>query len=107
MRERLATTLPALAAGRLARAETCLYTMTPDEHFLLDRHPAHPNVTLAAGFSGHGFKFANLIGEILADLSLSGGTAQPIDLFALARFNQTSVSDLNRSSERRDPVISA
>lgn len=86
MRDRLRSTLPALATGRLAHAETCLYTMTPDEHFLIDRHPTYPSVTLAAGFSGHGFKFANLIGEILADLSLTGRTPHSIDLFALARF---------------------
>jgi sarcosine oxidase len=85
MRERLRTTLPALAEGRLLEATTCLYTMTPDEHFVLDHHPEHANVTLAAGFSGHGFKFATVMGEILADLALTGATRWDIGLFSLAR----------------------
>ena len=63
-----------------------MYTNTPDEHFIIDRHPAHRNVVLACGFSGHGFKFCSVVGEILADLALVGETAQPIDLFALRRF---------------------
>lgn len=63
----------------------CMYTMTPDEHFLLDRHPHHENVVFAAGFSGHGFKFAPVIGEILADLSEHGQT--PFDIgFLRLRF---------------------
>jgi glycine/D-amino acid oxidase-like deaminating enzyme len=47
--------------SRVQRAVTCLYTMTPDEHFIIDRHPSIENVWLAAGFSGHGFKFAPAI----------------------------------------------
>jgi sarcosine oxidase len=65
IRERLGTTVPRLA-GRLLRAEICLYTMTPDEHFVIGQHPEHPAVTLAAGHSGHGFKFAPVLGEVLA-----------------------------------------
>ena len=85
IRERLASTIPSLA-GRLLHAETCLYTMTPDEHFLLGAHPHHPAVTIAAGFSGHGFKFAPVIGEIIAEL-VAGGSAQlPTDLFSFRRF---------------------
>jgi sarcosine oxidase len=68
IRERLANALP-LLAGRLLHAETCLYTMTPDENFVIDAHPEFPQVTLAAGFSGHGFKFASVLGEALADLA--------------------------------------
>jgi sarcosine oxidase len=63
----------------------CLYTMTPDEHFLLDRHPAHPQVVFGAGFSGHGFKFGILIGQILADLALNGTTAHNIQPFNVQR----------------------
>ena len=74
------------AAGTLLATATCMYTNTPDEHFIIDRHPAHRNVALACGFSGHGFKFCSVVGEILADLALVGETAQPIDLFALRRF---------------------
>ena len=56
------------ANGRLLRSVVCLYTNTPDEHFWIDRHPEHPNVLVASPCSGHGFKFAPVIGEILADL---------------------------------------
>lgn len=56
----------------------CLYTMTPDEHFIVDRHPRHPNVAFAAGFSGHGFKFAPVVGRTLIDLVDENATAAPI-----------------------------
>ncbi|WP_049572225.1 N-methyl-L-tryptophan oxidase [Streptomyces sp. SBT349] len=77
--------LPTLA-GRLLRAVTCLYTSTPDDDFVIARHPAHASVSVACGFSGHGFKFVPVVGEILADLALTGATAHPIDLFSPARF---------------------
>ncbi len=67
------------------RHEVCYYTMTPDEDFIIGRHPRHPNVAFAAGFSGHGYKFAPVIGEILADLTLDGATRQPIGFLALDR----------------------
>jgi sarcosine oxidase len=76
------------ADGPRRRASVCLYTLTPDRHFVIDRHPRHDNVVLACGFSGHGFKFAPVVGEILADLAESGRTPWPIDLFRLARFQQ-------------------
>jgi glycine/D-amino acid oxidase-like deaminating enzyme len=63
-----------------------MYTMTPDEHFIIDRHPLHANVAFAAGFSGHGFKFASVLGEILADLALTSCTRHPIDFLSLSRF---------------------
>jgi sarcosine oxidase len=59
--------------------------LTPDRHFLIDRHPAAEGVVFAAGFSGHGFKFAPVVGEVLADLALEGRTDRPIDLFRLDR----------------------
>lgn len=80
----LAKHLP--TAGRLSAAEVCQYTLTPDRHFVIDRHPAHPNVAVACGFSGHGFKFAPTVGEVLADLTLDGGTKHPIGLFHAGRF---------------------
>ena len=49
--------------GELMRAKTCLYTMTPDEHFIIGPHPSVPSCTVACGFSGHGFKFAPVVGE--------------------------------------------
>lgn len=64
----------------------CLYTMTPDEHFVIGIHPVHPQVAVAAGFSGHGFKFASVVGEILADLADKGKTELPIDMFRITRF---------------------
>jgi sarcosine oxidase len=73
-------------AGPTMRLATCLFTNTPDEHFVLDTLPDHPQVTVGAGFSGHGFKFASAIGEVLADLAVSGETDLDIDLFGLDRF---------------------
>jgi sarcosine oxidase len=77
--------LPAVS-GPLRSGHVCMYTMTPDRHFILDRHPYHPNVVVAAGFSGHGFKFASVVGEILADLVDTGRTNLPISLFRIGRF---------------------
>jgi sarcosine oxidase len=65
-----------------------MYTMTPDHHFLLDLHPHAPNVVIAAGFSGHGFKFASVVGEVLADLAEKGHTELPIGMFRLGRFDK-------------------
>ena len=78
LRQRLATAVPALAVGQTVRAETCLYTMTPDENFFLGEHPQHPEVIVAVGFSGHGFKFASVVGEIIADLVTEGKTNMEI-----------------------------
>ena len=72
-------------AGERTRAEVCMYTLTPDRHFLLDTHPDYPQIAIAAGFSGHGFKFAPTVGEILADLVTTGRTVHPIDRFRLSR----------------------
>jgi sarcosine oxidase len=82
--------LPA-ADGPVRKASVCIYTLTPDRHFLIDLHPKHPQVAFAAGFSGHGFKFASVVGEILADLAENGRTDQPIEMFRLARFRALSV----------------
>jgi len=85
LRELLDRFLPD-ANGPLLAAETCLYTNTPDRHFLLGAHPAHPQVIVASACSGHGFKFASVVGEIVADLALDGGTAHDITPFGFARF---------------------
>jgi sarcosine oxidase len=85
LRARLRRSVPALD-GPLLRALACMYTTTPDEHFVIDRHPSLPQVTIACGFSGHGFKFVSVVGEILADLALAGSTAHDIGLFRAARF---------------------
>jgi sarcosine oxidase len=64
---------------------TCRYTMTPDEDFILDRHPAHPQIVIASPCSGHGFKFGVVIGRILAELATQGATGYPIERFRLTR----------------------
>ncbi|HET8589546.1 MAG TPA: N-methyl-L-tryptophan oxidase [Nakamurella sp.] len=85
MQRWLADRIPGLAGGYLG-GKPCLYTLTPDEHFVLGVHPEHQNVAVAAGFSGHGFKFAPVAGEILADLAQHGTTAHPIEQFDPTRF---------------------
>ena len=80
----LARHVPSLN-GAFVAAKTCLYTNTPDEHFVIATHPEHPQVAIAAGFSGHGYKFCSVVGEILADLATEGGTDHPIGLFSPAR----------------------
>lgn len=75
------------AAGRLLDKKTCIYTNTPDEHFMIGVLPDQPQVSVAAGFSGHGFKFASVIGEIMADLAQKGETRHDIGLFHLDRFD--------------------
>ncbi len=82
--EAVARYLPEVSP-RPAHHKVCLYTMTPDENFIIDLHPRHKNVAIAAGFSGHGFKFASVVGEILADLAIDGGTRHPIDFLGLSR----------------------
>jgi monomeric sarcosine oxidase len=67
------------------RHAVCMYTMSPDGHFLLDRHPTFPQVTFAAGLSGHGFKFVRVLGEALADFVIDGSTPLPVDFLRLKR----------------------
>ena len=81
----LSPRFPSLA-GQILKATTCLYTMTPDEHFIIGLHPQFPSVNVACGFSGHGFKFAPVVGEILAQLATAGKTSHPIEIFSPGRF---------------------
>lgn len=74
------------AAGAFREAKPCMYSLTPDGNFVIDRHPAQGNVILCGGFSGHGFKFAPVIGEIAADLALEGRSRHQIDFLSLQRF---------------------
>jgi sarcosine oxidase len=74
------------ANGRLLDARVCLYTNTPDEHFLVDRHPRAPGVLLGSACSGHGFKFAPAIGEALADLVVGGRARFDLSPFRVGRF---------------------
>lgn len=87
IRAEIGETLPLVRHAPLSLTRICLYTMTPDEHFIIDRHPTYPQVTIGAGFSGHGFKFSTGIGKILTDLALDGTTPHDISLFRVGRFN--------------------
>jgi sarcosine oxidase len=89
MRAFIAPRMPDLP-GTFLRAATCMYTNTPDEHFVIARHPAHEQVVVACGFSGHGFKFVPVVGEIVADLVADGATAHPIGLFAPGRLARSA-----------------
>jgi sarcosine oxidase len=71
---------------RKMRFEVCLYTLSPDRNFLVDQHPDHSQVVFAAGLSGHGFKFASVLGETLSDLVLTGKTRDPIGFLSCQRF---------------------
>ncbi len=74
-------------SNELLDGKVCLYTMTPDSHFIIDIHPEFPRCFIAAGFSGHGFKFAPVVGEILADFCVNGKTQHPIADFRINRFS--------------------
>ncbi len=78
------------AAGKLRAASACMYTMTPDEHFILGSIPERPGVFVAGGCSGHGFKFCPVLGEIVADLVEHGTTRYDIGLFSPTRFQERS-----------------
>ncbi|HSH94933.1 MAG TPA: N-methyl-L-tryptophan oxidase [Roseimicrobium sp.] len=80
MRKLLLRYLPT-ADGTLLTATACVYTNSPDGHFLIDRHPAHSQVLIASPCSGHGFKFSSVIGEVLADLATKGESCQDLNLF--------------------------
>src|SRR5690606_17786880 len=80
------TTMLNGAYPRALATSMCMYTMTQDEDFIIGRHPDHGNVSIAAGFSGHGFKVAPVVGEHLADLA-TNESAEPIPMFSIDRFN--------------------
>jgi sarcosine oxidase len=84
----LQSTIPD-AAGQVLDMRICMYTNSPDSHFILDNHPNKPNVTFGCGFSGHGFKFAPVIGEALRDLAVEGKSGLPIEFLSLARFKKS------------------
>ncbi len=72
--------------GRLLEASVCLYTNSADGHFIFDWHPEHRNVLIVSPCSGHGFKFASVIGEIVADLVITGRAAFDLSPFSAGRF---------------------
>jgi sarcosine oxidase len=75
-------------SGATLMLKTCLFTNSPDHHFILDLHPDHPEVVIAAGFSGHGYKFCSVVGEIMADLAERGRSSHDIEFFRLGRFRK-------------------
>ena len=79
------------ANGALKSSIVCLYTNTPDHHFLIGTHPEHPQVLIASPCSGHGFKFSSAIGELLADMALEGRSRVDLSLFRLERFRSTEI----------------
>jgi sarcosine oxidase len=85
IRRAIAEFVPA-ADGRLVATKTCLYTMTPDGDFILDHHPDCADILIASPCSGHGFKFAAVIGEVLADLVVQGTSAHDLSRFGIGRF---------------------
>ncbi len=86
VRDFLRRVIPGAAAGRLALVDRCMYDVTPDEDFILDTHPGGAGVILGSGFSGHGFKFGVLIGEVLAALACGMEAPVPLERFRLSRF---------------------
>ncbi|MDQ6768066.1 MAG: N-methyl-L-tryptophan oxidase, partial [Candidatus Eremiobacteraeota bacterium] len=94
VREALAQWLPAGAGKHIASA-VCMYTLTPDLHFIIGLHPHEPNVIIAGGFSGHGFKFCSVVGETLADLAIEGATFNSIELFSPSRFANATQKDVS------------
>jgi len=82
--------IPAAAALELAQVDRCMYDMTPDEDFILDRLPGAERIIVGSGFSGHGFKFGVLIGDLLASLALDEEPAFPLERFRLSRFDEMS-----------------
>jgi len=78
------------ANRKVRKSLVCLYTMTPDSHFVIDHHPESRNIIYATGFSGHGFKFAPVVGEILADMALTGATRHPTGFLKAGRFDNLS-----------------
>jgi sarcosine oxidase len=86
LKESLAHFLPALSKAAVRESVTCIYTDTPDAHFLVDFHPRHPQVLFSTPCSGHGFKFSSAIGELQAQLLLEGKSKFDVSPFGLARF---------------------
>jgi sarcosine oxidase len=86
LRRALSTLLPDVARAPVRESAVCLFTNTPDLHFIIDVHPAHPRVVLSSACSGHGFKFASAIGEIQADLVTVGRSRFDLSAFSATRF---------------------
>jgi glycine/D-amino acid oxidase-like deaminating enzyme len=91
VREWLRRTIPEAGDAPLAATDLCMYDLVDDEDFILDHHPADPRIVVGSGFSGHGFKFGPLIGDLLAALACDEEPAVPLSRFMLARFAKAGV----------------
>lgn len=88
--------------GKINHTEVCLYTETPDEDFIIDKHPHCPNILIAAGFSGHGFKFCSLVGRIMCELVLNDRTAFNISHFRIGRPKPSGETSLRLHRESKN-----
>lgn len=89
--------------GRVVDARVCIYTNTPDRHFLIDRHPGHSNVVISSACSGHGYKFSPAVGEALADLATGTKPAYDISRFAIDRLlNEDSQTSCPQGAAARE-----
>lgn len=98
----LADYLPSVRR-ELRHQSVCMYTMSPDEHFIVDSHPADPRIVFAAGLSGHGFKFTCVLGEALADLAMRGKTELPIGFLSLGRFARKTLPQMAKTVTSANP----
>jgi glycine/D-amino acid oxidase-like deaminating enzyme len=89
---RLRDLLPALQQARLVHVDSCMYDVSPDEDFILDRLPDDPRIVFATGLTGHGFKFGLLLGELLSNILCDTAPAVSLDRFQLARFARQKIS---------------
>ena len=92
-------------AGPTMNLQTCMFANTPDHHFVMDVHPEYEQVSFASPCSGHGFKFASVVGEIMADLAEKGTTRHPIGLFRLERLARTRVHRARQSDAARNGAV--
>jgi sarcosine oxidase len=92
VRDALASWMPG-SQSKYIEGKVCIYELTPDQHFVIGPHPNDPHLIVAGGFSGHGFKFASVFGEVLADLALEGGTRYDLAFFSPNRFAQKPAPD--------------
>ena len=92
LRRALAPILPGISRAPIRERDVCLFTNTPDHDFIIDFHPAHPRVLISSACSGHGFKFASVVGEIQADLVTSGRARFDLAPFRIARASLSGAS---------------
>ena len=85
LRKAISPVLPLLSRSEIRERDVCIFTNTPDHDFVIDFHPRHPRVLVSSACSGHGFKFASVVGEIQADLVTEGKTAFDLTPFRISR----------------------